>query len=125
MKTSNILKILLALELLIFIGSTGRYVVITAGSLYDVHVKHKELMLGAGHKLAKTWSRSIPADASVLYTGREDPWILNYYLYPRRLYIARGVVNEAWLRRRKIEWKIAYNNSRGPGGNSLEKIGGK
>jgi hypothetical protein len=77
-----------------------------------------QFMLGGDYQLSLGLAE-IPKDIGILLVREADPWFINYYMLPRRMYVSPGVTNEAglmkvpdkWIKEKGIDYVLLYTKS--------------
>ena len=96
----GLLALLVFGQVLFGLVATGRYVLF--GSELRLLAERRrpadtrlEFLRGQESELARSLARDIPPGAGVLVVCERPPWILNYYLLPRRLFRFRDLTRAA------------------------------
>jgi len=76
------------------------------------------LILGGDYQISQSLA-NLPSDSGILLVRESDPWFINYYMLPRRLYIYSGATNEAelmkipdkWIKEKGIDHVLLYTKT--------------
>lgn len=116
-----ILNLMLVSEIIIFFVYSGKPVVENARLFYSAYFKKSDVVLDTEQAITRAWIKQIPPDENIIFTGSAAPWLINYYLFPRKLYFPPCQAGKGWLNQRNIKWKITYNG-REPGSFSVSSV---
>jgi hypothetical protein len=121
----KILWALIILQIIFSLYLTGKQVIFNSNlrlwlsSDYFWHEK-LQMMLGGDYHIAQQL-KMLPKDTGILLVRQGDPWFINYYMMPRRMYSYREATNKEltnmtrlqkvpakWLKEREIEYVLLY-----------------
>jgi hypothetical protein len=116
----SILIILIYIHIIFTLFYTGHFVLFNSSlpllfSSDYFWEKKIEIMRGGDYLMAQAFA-DLPLDVNYLIISPANQWLLNYYLFPRKLFAYKGISMEAdlekvprdWLRDKKIEYVILY-----------------
>lgn len=124
---SRLIWALIIAQLAICLYMTGKQVLFNSSLklwLNEDYFWHQklQLMLGGDYEIAQQLA-SIPEDAAILLVRPGDLWFINYYIFPKRMYVyplfAEGAITreadlktvpEKWIKEKKIDFVLVYSS---------------